>query len=116
MPRYDYRCVTCGHEVEITHGVDGAGPTTCDVCGGAMRKALSTPAIHFKGSGWAKMDSRGSSGGKRPGVEASESGAKGEPGSPSESLRPADAPTPTPRSSDGTSGGTGGAKAADQRS
>src|SRR3972149_10605937 len=96
MPRYDYRCVTCGHEVEITHGVDGAGPTPWDVCGGAMRKALSTPAIHFKGSGWAKMDSRGSSGGKRPGVEASESGAKGEPGSPSESSRPAGRPPPPP--------------------
>jgi hypothetical protein len=23
-----------------------------------MRKALSTPAIHFKGSGWAKKDAR----------------------------------------------------------
>ena len=112
MPRYDYRCVTCGHEVEITHGVDGAGPTTCDVCGGAMRKALSTPAIHFKGSGWAKMDSRGSSGGKRPGVEASESGAKGDAGATSESSTPAD----TSRSTSAPIGGTGGRTAAEERS
>ena len=56
MPRYDYRCQACGHEIEVVHGIDGSGPTTCEVCGGAMRKAMSTPAIHFKGSGWAKKD------------------------------------------------------------
>lgn len=56
MPLYDYRCLACGHEVEVIHSIDGAGPATCEVCGGAMRKAMSTPAIHFKGSGWAKKD------------------------------------------------------------
>ena len=58
MPIYDYRCAACGLEVEVTHGIHAHGPSTCTACGGAMRKALSTPAIHFKGSGWAKKDAR----------------------------------------------------------
>lgn len=56
MPLYDYRCSQCGLQVEVMHGIYEPGPTACSACGGAMRKALSPPAIHFKGSGWAKKD------------------------------------------------------------
>lgn len=42
------------------HGIHDSGPTTCEHCGGAMRKALSAPAIHFRGSGWAKKDAAAS--------------------------------------------------------
>lgn len=61
MPTYDYRCTECGTEIEVIHGIYAEGPAECDVCGGAMRKALSTPAIHFKGSGWAKKDAQAAS-------------------------------------------------------
>jgi len=60
MPRYDYRCTACGQTVEVMHGIHDSGPTTCESCGGAMRKALSAPAIHFRGSGWAKKDAAAS--------------------------------------------------------
>ena len=56
MPTYDYRCTECGREVEVMHGIHASGPESCEHCGGAMRKALSPPAIHFKGKGWAKKD------------------------------------------------------------
>ena len=56
MPRYDYRCTACGREVEVMHGINEHGPESCAHCGGVMRKALSPPTIHFKGSGWAKKD------------------------------------------------------------
>lgn len=58
MPTYDYRCSACGYEVEVVHPIHGGGPEICTVCGGVMRKALSAPAIHFKGSGWAKKDAK----------------------------------------------------------
>ena len=58
MPLYDYQCQSCGHVVEVTHGVNGLGPQRCARCGGEMRKLLSPPAIVFKGSGWAKKDAR----------------------------------------------------------
>lgn len=61
MPLYDYRCTACDHEVEVMHGINDSGPTTCEQCGGTMRKALSAPAIHFKGSGWAKKDAQAAS-------------------------------------------------------
>lgn len=56
MPLYDYRCTECGRVVEVMHGIYERGPETCQHCAGAMRKALSSPAIHFKGKGWAKKD------------------------------------------------------------
>lgn len=58
MPVYDYVCRDCGHIVEVIHGVHAPGPTKCTVCGGNLRKAVSAPAIVFKGSGWAKKDAR----------------------------------------------------------
>ena len=58
MPVYEYVCTVCGHPVEVMHSYTAEGPKTCDRCGSAMRKALSTPAIVFKGSGWAKKDHR----------------------------------------------------------
>ena len=58
MPIYEYRCVSCGTGVEVVHAIGTTGPATCEACGGQMKKALSAPAIHFKGSGWAKKDAR----------------------------------------------------------
>lgn len=58
MPIYDYVCQSCGTRIEVIHGVHAAGPETCEQCGGRLRRAVSVPAIHFKGSGWAKMDAR----------------------------------------------------------
>jgi putative FmdB family regulatory protein len=58
MPIYEYVCSACGRRIDVIHGINGTGPATCEVCGGAMRKALTAPAIHFKGSGWAKKDAR----------------------------------------------------------
>ena len=58
MPTYDYDCEACGRRVEVMHGVHAERPTTCEACGGRLRKAVSAPAIVFKGSGWAKLDAR----------------------------------------------------------
>ena len=58
MPIYDYSCTACRHLVEVIHGINQPGPRFCPNCGveGSMRKGFSTPAVHFKGSGWAKKD------------------------------------------------------------
>jgi putative FmdB family regulatory protein len=58
MPTYDYKCANCGHVVEVVRGVNEAGPTVCPECGGLLRKQMSAPAIHFRGTGWAKKDAR----------------------------------------------------------
>ncbi|MDA8204164.1 MAG: FmdB family transcriptional regulator [Chloroflexi bacterium] len=61
MPVYDYACTQCGRTIEVTHGVHAHGPSACEACGGPMRKLLSSPAIVFKGSGWAKKDAQAAS-------------------------------------------------------
>jgi len=59
MPRYDYACAACGRRFEVVHGITEDGPTSCPLCGeGPVRKAFAAPAIHFKGSGWAKKERR----------------------------------------------------------
>jgi len=58
MPIYDYVCTNCGQRTEVIHAVHAPGPEGCPTCGATMRKAVSTPAIVFKGSGWAKKDAR----------------------------------------------------------
>ncbi len=63
MPVYDYLCSACDHRADILHGINDPGPRYCPSCGAeaTMRKQFAAPAIHFKGTGWAKKD-RGSSG------------------------------------------------------
>jgi len=57
VPRYDYDCAACGRRFEVMYGVHADPPTSCPLCGsGPVRKAISAPAIHFKGSGWAKKE------------------------------------------------------------
>ncbi|HYH93529.1 MAG TPA: zinc ribbon domain-containing protein [Candidatus Saccharimonadales bacterium] len=78
MPRYDYDCANCGRRTELIHGVHDDAPTVCPSCGGGpLRKAFSTPSIHFKGSGWAKKERRATvAPGARSG-SASDDGAAG---------------------------------------
>jgi len=58
MPIYDYVCSNCGQRTEFIHGINDPGPRFCPSCGaeGTLKKGFNTPAILFKGSGWAKKD------------------------------------------------------------
>jgi putative FmdB family regulatory protein len=74
MPIYDYVCSNCGQTTEVIHGIEAQGPRFCPACGaeGTLRKSFATPAVHFKGSGWAKKDRSSSSGSRsKAGTSAS---------------------------------------------
>ena len=59
VPLYDYDCAACGRRFEVIHGLNDPSPEQCPLCGsGPVRKAFAPPAIHFKGSGWAKKERR----------------------------------------------------------
>ncbi|MFH1475784.1 MAG: zinc ribbon domain-containing protein [Chloroflexota bacterium] len=58
MPVYDYVCSSCGHRFEVFRGLNESGPRQCPLCEGPVSRAFAPPTIHFKGSGWAKMDRR----------------------------------------------------------
>ena len=85
MPIYDYACTRCGRVVEVVHGVQGHGPQACETCGGPMKKLLSTPTVHFKGSGWAKKD-RGASAQTKAAAKAAAGGGSSD--TPSEKTSP----------------------------
>jgi putative FmdB family regulatory protein len=93
MPIYDYGCSACGHVVEVIHGINEVGPRFCPNCGkeGTMRKAFATPAVHFKGSGWAKKDRSATS---SPGKSRSSSSADSAAGKDAAPTKAAD-PAPT---------------------
>ena len=58
MPFYDYLCAKCGATVEVLHGIDEQQARTHEECGGTLERQFSAASVHFKGSGWAKLDRR----------------------------------------------------------
>ena len=66
MPTYEYECQTCHQRVEAVQKFSDPALTTCEACGGELRKVFSSVGIVFKGSGFYKNDSRGSSSSTTP--------------------------------------------------
>jgi putative FmdB family regulatory protein len=61
MPTYEYECQSCHERVEAVQKFHDPALTTCELCGGDLRKVFSAVGIVFKGSGFYKNDSRGTS-------------------------------------------------------
>ena len=61
MPTYEYRCKDCGRDLEVVQSFTDDALTTCEACGGRLRKVFGNVGIAFKGSGFYKNDSRGKS-------------------------------------------------------
>lgn len=61
MPTYEYECQSCHLRTEAVQTFTDPALTTCATCGGELRKVFSAVGIVFKGSGFYKNDSRGSS-------------------------------------------------------
>ncbi len=72
MPVYVYRCVACAEEIERRQGFYDAPLTTCESCGGELRRVLHAVGVIFKGSGFYTTDYRNGSSGK-----SAESGSNG---------------------------------------
>jgi putative FmdB family regulatory protein len=119
MPIYDYACSACGQVTEVVHGINDHGPKFCPECGaeGTMTKNFTTPAIHFKGTGWAKKD-RGSS--ARTAAKAKDDGpAAKDPNTKDASTKDAaskdsgtrESTSSTPDATSGDKGSSAGAKA-----
>jgi putative FmdB family regulatory protein len=56
MPLYEYLCDACGHQFEVICKFSDPPLEKCPVCGGAVHKLQSAPAIQFKGSGFYITD------------------------------------------------------------
>jgi len=57
MPIYEYRCQSCGHEIEKLQRMNDPAPTDCPDCGKAeLRRKISAAGFRLKGSGWYETD------------------------------------------------------------
>ncbi|HSF70286.1 MAG TPA: FmdB family zinc ribbon protein [Nitrospira sp.] len=56
MPIYEYQCDSCSYQFEVKQSIKDAPLTTCERCGKALRRLISSPGIMFKGSGWYVTD------------------------------------------------------------
>jgi len=62
VPTYQYACTACDERLEVVQKFTDDPLTTCEVCGGPLRKVYSPVGIVFKGSGFYRTDSRNGSG------------------------------------------------------
>ncbi|MFI6662071.1 FmdB family zinc ribbon protein [Streptomyces sp. NPDC050523] len=73
MPTYQYQCTECGEGLEAVQKFTDDALTECPNCGGRLKKVFSAVGIVFKGSGFYRNDSRGSSSSSAPASKSSKS-------------------------------------------
>ena len=96
MPIYEYRCSSCGHELEALQKLSEAPLVACPSCrADALVKLVSAAGFQLKGSGWYATDFK--KGGAKPaaakpadaGSTASEAKTESKPDAKSEAAKPA---------------------------
>ncbi|MFE0103266.1 FmdB family zinc ribbon protein [Streptomyces sp. NPDC059009] len=71
MPTYQYQCTECGEGLEAVQKFTDDALTVCPNCNGRLKKVFSAVGIVFKGSGFYRNDSRGSSSSSSPASSSS---------------------------------------------
>ena len=71
MPTYQYQCTECGEGLEAVQKFTDDALTECPSCKGRLKKVFSAVGIVFKGSGFYRNDSRGSSSSSSPAASKS---------------------------------------------
>jgi putative FmdB family regulatory protein len=84
VPTYTYTCTACNDVIEKRQSFSDSPLTTCEQCGGTLRKVIHPVGIVFKGSGWYITDSRASTSSAN-GPAASKSETKSAEATPSTS-------------------------------
>src|SRR5690349_23362747 len=78
VPTYTYTCTACNDLIEKRQSFSDPPLTTCEQCGGALRKVIHPVGIVFKGSGWYITDSRSASSASANGSSSSTSSSDGD--------------------------------------
>src|SRR5437660_8090654 len=105
MPTYEYECLKCRRVFEVRQRISEPALTMCDVCGGEVRRLLSSTPFILKGGGWYVTDYPSESRKKamaaeKPASTTPDSKAKADPKPDAKSSTPASSP-PTSSSSSG---------------
>jgi len=111
VPTYQYQCTECGEGLEAVQKFSDDALTECPSCNGRLKKVFSAVGIVFKGSGFYRNDSRGSSSSSSPAKTAASSGTASSSDSSSSSSGSSEtkAAAPAAASSSGSGSGTSSA-------
>ncbi len=52
MPIYEYECLSCGKQCEVSQKFDDEPLSSCPDCGGHLHKLISHTSFILKGTGW----------------------------------------------------------------
>jgi putative FmdB family regulatory protein len=56
VPIYEYRCRSCGAELEEVQPMGSGPPGPCPRCGGTLRRRYGRVGVRFSGWGFASTD------------------------------------------------------------
>lgn len=89
MPTYQYRCTSCGKELEAVQKFSDPALTVCPECSGQLRKVFSAVGVVFKGSGFYSTDSRSSSSSTSLPAHSTKQESSAPPAAPAKDTKPA---------------------------
>jgi putative FmdB family regulatory protein len=104
VPTYEYECEKCRRVFEVRQRITEAPLTTCEACGGRIKRLLSPAPFILKGEGWYVTDYPSEA--RKKAKESEKSTSNGSTDKPAADKPAADKPT---ASSTGTTGTTGAA-------
>ncbi len=71
MPIYEYRCESCGHELDALQKLSDGPLQDCPDCQApSLRRLISAPSFRLKGDGWYETDFKSDKETKRNLVES----------------------------------------------
>ncbi|MEW1643425.1 MULTISPECIES: FmdB family zinc ribbon protein [unclassified Streptomyces] len=103
MPTYQYQCTECGEGLEAVQKFTDDALTECPNCGGRLKKVYSAVGIVFKGSGFYRNDSRGSSSSSTPATPKPSTSSDSKPSTTSTSSSSSDSKSSSSGSSSSSS-------------
>ncbi|MFC9467698.1 FmdB family zinc ribbon protein [Streptomyces coelicoflavus] len=112
MPTYQYQCTECGEGLEAVQKFTDDALTECPNCQGRLKKVFSAVGIVFKGSGFYRNDSRGSSSSSSPASSSSKAASSSASSSSSSSSDSGSSSSSSSSSSSGSGSSSAGSTAA----
>ncbi|WP_079057711.1 FmdB family zinc ribbon protein [Streptomyces cellostaticus] len=103
MPTYQYQCTECGEGLEAVQKFSDDALTECPSCSGRLKKVFSAVGIVFKGSGFYRNDSRGSTSSSSPASKSSGASSSSSSSTDSKSSSSASSPSSSSSASGSTS-------------
>jgi putative FmdB family regulatory protein len=108
VPTYQYACTECGHAFDQFQSFSDDALTECPQCQGRLRKVFNAVGVVFKGSGFYRNDSRGSSTTSEPAGSSNGSEKSSSTEKPTEKKPSEKSVAGTSSSSSGSSSSTAG--------